>query len=130
MRLCTFLIGFILLTMSTARGASVESSSAAIPVCGMIVGKTYKSEVEADARKPDKYKHCSLSCVMTLYCGPMESMEVGLLKELYDALGFGTPDWKDIEADQAGIKVAMKQMAHGDFSRASCYRSCNVLYPH
>jgi hypothetical protein len=109
--------------------ARAEQASAAVPVCGLIVGKAYKSEVEADPRKSDKYKHCALSCVMTLYCGPADSMSVGILKEIYDALGFGTPDWKDIEADRTGIKVGMKQISNGDYSRDSCYRSCSQLHP-
>ncbi len=105
-----------------------EQASAAFPVCGLIVGKAYKSEVEADTTKPDKYKHCALSCVMTLYCGPTDSMSVGIMKEIYDALGFGTPDWKDIEADKVGIKIGMKQISNADFSRDSCYRSCSTVY--
>ena len=78
--------------------------------------------------KPDKYKHCALSCVMTLYCGPTDSMSVGIMKEIFDALGFGTPDWKDIEADKAGIRIGMKQISNADFSRDSCYRSCSTVY--
>ena len=116
------------LGLALSTSARAEESSVAIPLCGILVGKAYKSEVEADSRKPDKYKHCSLSCVMTLYCGPMESMEVGILKEIYDALGFGTPDWKDIDADRVGVKIGVKQIANGDFSRESCYRSCGALY--
>jgi hypothetical protein len=119
----------LVLGLSSPSLARAESSSAALPVCGLLVGKAFKSEVEADTAKPDKYKHCSLSCVMTLYCGPAESMEVGVLKEIYDALGFGTPDWKDIEADRAGIKIGVKQLSKADFSRTSCYRSCATLYP-
>ncbi len=126
-----FLI-FVSLTLAAPSGAwaedRAEEASAAFPVCGLIVGKAYKSEVETDTAKPDKYKHCALSCVMTLYCGPGDSMSVGILKEVYDALGFGTPDWKDIEADKAGIRIGMKQIANVDFSRSSCYRSCSSLY--
>ena len=116
--------------MST--GNSTENfeveSGAAFPVCGLLVGKAFKSEVEVDPHQPDKFKHCSLSCVMTLYCGPADSMSVGILKEIYDALGFGTPDWKDIEADQTGVKIGLKQLSRANFSRSSCYQSCSAIY--
>jgi hypothetical protein len=118
----------LILILALPSGARAEQSSAAIPVCGLIVGKAYKGEVEADTSKPDKYKHCALSCVMTLYCGPGDSMSVGILKEIYDALGFGTPDWKDIEADRAGIRIGLKLISSADFSRGSCYRSCSSTY--
>ena len=107
--------------------ATKEASS--IPVCGILVAKAYESDIKKDTSKPDKFRHCLASCVMTLHCGPVESMEVGILKEIYDALGFGTPDWKDIEADKAGIRVAIKLLKDGNAGFNSCNQACSRLFP-
>ncbi len=64
-------------------------SGAAFPVCGLLVGKAFKSEVEVDPHQPD---------------------------------------WKDIEADQTGVKIGLKQLSRADFSRSSCYQSCSAVY--
>jgi hypothetical protein len=95
-------------------------------LCGTAVGFRYRSEVELP-NAPDKYKHCSLSCVITLYCGPAESMETGILKEVYDALGFGDPDIEDLRADLRGIRTALR--FRGSMTREDCYRACSLEYP-
>jgi hypothetical protein len=64
---------------------------------------------------------------MTLYCGPIGSFEVGALKELYDALGFGDPDAEDLRADLKGIKAGLRIGWFGD--REKCYRACGTLFP-
>jgi len=97
-----------------------------IPVCSAAIAYRYRNEVNLPG-KPDKYKHCSLSCVMTLYCGPIGSLEVGALKELYDALGFGNPDREDLKADIKGIKAGLKIGLFGERSR--CYQACSALFP-
>ncbi|MBU6155011.1 MAG: hypothetical protein KGP28_11970 [Bdellovibrionales bacterium] len=97
-----------------------------IPLCSAAIAYRYRDEVNLPG-KPDKYKHCALSCVMTLYCGPIGSFEVGALKELYDALGFGTPDVEDIKADIRGIKSGLKIGLFGE--RARCYQACSALFP-
>ena len=97
-----------------------------IPVCSAAIAYRYRNEVNLPG-KPDKYKHCSLSCVMTLYCGPIGSFEIGALKELYDALGFGNPDREDLKADIKGIKAGLKIGLFGERSR--CYQACSALFP-
>jgi hypothetical protein len=97
-----------------------------IPVCSAAIAYRYQNEVNLPG-KPDKYKHCSLSCVMTLYCGPIGSFEIGALKELYDALGFGNPDREDLKADIKGIKAGLKIGLFGERSR--CYQACSALFP-
>ena len=97
-----------------------------IPVCSAAIAYRYRNEVSLPG-KPDKYKHCSLSCVMTLYCGPIGSFEIGALKELYDALGFGNPDREDLKADIKGIKAGLKIGLFGERSR--CYQACSALFP-
>ena len=122
-----FGIGFLLLG-SAAHSADQrrEEARAVVPVCSATVAWNFKSEVDLPGR-PDKFKHCSLSCVMTLYCGPIGSFEVGALKELYDALGFGDPDVEDLRADLKGIQAGLKIGWLGD--RGKCYRACGALFP-
>ncbi len=97
-----------------------------IPVCGASIALRFRNEVSLPG-KPDKFKHCALSCVMTLYCGPIESFELGALKELYDALGFGTPDIEDLKADLTGIKTGIKIGFFGERNR--CYEACSGFFP-
>ncbi len=107
-------------------GVTHAEQNEMIPVCGAIVASRFVHEVK-DPTKPDKYSHCSISCVMTIYCGPSDSLEVGALKEIYDAMGFGDPDIKDLEADYAGVKAGLKIGFGG--RRSSCYKACGSLFP-
>lgn len=56
--------------------------------------------------KLDKAKHCAVSCILNLYCPVTEVYSLGLLKELADLMGLGTPDLKDIEANKIGLSFA------------------------
>ena len=105
---------------------SAETGSRIIPVCSAAVAWRFKDEVEIPGA-PDKFKHCSLSCVMTVYCGPIGSAEIGALKELYDAMGFGDPEVDDLKADFKGIKAGMRIGLFGD--RRECYQACSRLFP-
>jgi hypothetical protein len=127
------LILFVLLSVLKLPAADARASSEAeresrniIPVCSSFIAYRYRDEVNLPG-KSDKYKHCSLSCVMTIYCGPIGSLEVGALKELYDALGFGNPDIADLRADLKGIKTGLKIGLFQDRSR--CYQACSTLFP-
>lgn len=73
----------------------------------------------------DKAKHCVLSCHLTLKCGGEESFGVGVLKELWDLMGHGTPDAQDLLADLAGIALAEGGRAG---NLAECTRECRALY--
>ena len=112
--------------LASDSGASNAQEQRIIPVCSAAIAYRYRNEVNLPV-KPDKYKHCSLSCVMTLYCGPIGSLEVGALKELYDALGFGNPDLEDLKADIKGIKAGLQIGLFGERSR--CYQACSALFP-
>jgi hypothetical protein len=132
--------GLILTSLLTIPGAalsakamgpsSAESSRTEhrkiIPICSGFIAYRFRDEVDLFG-KSDKYKHCSLSCVMTLYCGPMGALEVGALKELYDALGFGTPDIEDLRADVQGIKAGLTLGLFQERNR--CYQACSTLFP-
>ena len=114
-------------TLSSAESENAPSKETKIiPVCGASIALRFRNEVNLPG-KPDKYKHCALSCVMTLYCGPIDSFELGAIKELYDALGFGTPDIEDLKADIIGIKAGLKIGLFGERNR--CYEACSGFFP-
>jgi hypothetical protein len=56
----------------------------------------------------DKVRHCLVSCLITVMCGPVTAAAVGLVKEGIDALGPGDADWEDWEADKRGIACGTK----------------------
>lgn len=115
------------LIVGSSSFASVEGKrEELIPVCGALVAKKHLPEITATG-KTDKYVHCSVSCVMTLYCGFLDSFEIGVLKEVYDALGYGTPSIQDLRADLRGIRFALQMRGEG--SRSACYQACSIQYP-
>jgi len=111
---------------TTAPETLEESRSSGMLLCGTAVGIRFVGEVKS-SKKTDKYMHCSISCVITNYCGPFESAAIGALKEVYDALGFGDPEVEDLKADLKGVKAGMKIGPFGD--REECYRACSRLFP-
>ena len=127
MKILALLVIGILSLKSQALSSEAESQEQKIiPICSSAVALRFRGEVNLPG-KPDKFKHCSLSCVMTLYCGPIGSFEVGALKELYDALGFGDPDLEDLRADVKGIKAGLRIGLFGE--REQCYQACSALFP-
>ncbi len=110
-----------------ATGAETKSMAEEqlVPICGMVVGHRRKAEVLREGTA-DKFRHCALSCVITLGCGPLDAYNVGLMKEIYDALGFGTPSLEDLRADVAGIDLGISRDIR---TRSDCYRGCGKIYP-
>jgi hypothetical protein len=128
MKFRTFFTGIALffVLFSGAKATPSQSRAEESLLCGTAVGYRFLDEVQIPG-KPDKFKHCSLSCVITQYCGPVEGTLIGALKEVYDALGFGDPDIEDMKADLAGVKAGVKL---GPLSaRADCYKFCSALFP-
>jgi len=73
----------------------------------------------------DKFKHCAVSCYLTLRCSAMQVRTVGVLKEFRDLLGYGNPEIADIKADFYGVKLAKKKIAIHD---EDCSRICDETY--
>ena len=74
----------------------------------------------------DKYKHCSVSCMLTLRCGSLDTYSAGLLKELLDMMGMGNPEMNDIRANVTGIKLVKEKQVSND---EECMNACGGLYP-
>jgi len=117
---------FIALALFASTGVEARAAEKeALPICGLLVAKKRRAEVLAQGTY-DKFRHCAASCVLTLACGPLDSFEIGVLKEAYDALGFGDPSMDDLRADVAGTQLGI---ARDVKSRADCYRECDRVYP-
>ena len=122
-----FVLCMILFSSSFSASAAPASRQTQESLfCGTAVGYRFLPEVQVPG-KPDKFMHCSISCVITQYCGPAEGALIGALKEVYDALGFGDPDLQDMKADLVGVKLGLKI---GPFQpRSECYKACSELFP-
>jgi hypothetical protein len=81
--------------------------------------------VDEQRNSYDKFKHCAVSCYLTLRCSAMQVRTVGVLKEIRDLLGEGNPEVADIKADFYGVKLAKKKIARHD---DDCSRICDERY--
>ena len=73
----------------------------------------------------DKFKHCAVSCYLTLRCPARQVRAVGVLKEFRDLLGYGNAELADIKADFYGVKLAKRKIARHD---EDCSRICDERY--
>lgn len=111
------------LLFSVTSFASVKDSSAL--VCSLLNLKRVKI-IAVNHSTYDKNRHCSVSCMLTLKCPALEVLSVGILKEIADLFGAGTPDMEDIKADSVGVHLADSQAARTDLQ---CLQQCDLYYP-
>jgi len=97
----------------------------AVPICSMYYASAVKKIAEANG-KFDKFKHCSVSCMLTLRCPAVDVLEIGILKELADVVGPGNAEMADLRADYAGVDLAVSKKAKTD---QTCMDKCHGLYP-
>lgn len=67
---------------------------------------------------PDPRAHCIASGLIARYCSVSEAYLSGIGKELQDLLGKGDADWRDWQADRAGVDCA--RSAKDDEQLAAC----------
>ena len=82
--------------------------------------------IEPQSSRSDKFKHCAVSCYLRLRCSSREVLLVGALKEFYDAMGYGNPEFADFLADYRGMRLAQDGRARQD---NDCVRLCSQQYP-
>jgi hypothetical protein len=103
----------LMLLLSTPALAQAQEPQEELPLCAMAVGyKKYRPI--ARMNKIDKFKHCALSCQIALKCSARQTEQLGKLKEIWDAMGNGTPDENDLKANMIGIKFAKSGQAKND----------------
>lgn len=79
-----------------------------------------REKVPEDLR--DKHRHCLAGGLIARYCSLSEAYLAGLGKELGDLLGPGDAEWKDWQADRAGVRCARKSVTDEDVA-ACCTRA-------
>lgn len=94
-------------------------------VCPMIYYSKVKTIVEKEGSF-DKYKHCAVSCLLTLRCPAVDVLQIGVLKELLDVVGPGQAEMEDLEADYEGVALVTRKKVKTD---KACISACHKLYP-
>lgn len=129
----SILLSFLLLlplAPTPAQGQVLSLLPSPIPttrigLCSAYYARRLKSEVNKP-RANDKWKHCSLSCMLAIRCGGQDSFIVGILKELADMVGPGNAEWADLQADADGVSLAVLRIARTD---EQCQEHCADMYP-
>ena len=116
---------FVILSLGSSTTTQASEAKDEGFACAAYYGYKYFKKLEAMPRY-DKFKHCTLSCLMAKNCGPGTSFTMGMIKEGYDALGFGDPDIKDLEADAVGVAIGLEIFFKRD---AVCFDRCTVAFP-
>ena len=101
------------------------NDSAELMVCPLLYYSSVKKMVEENGSF-DKYKHCAVSCALTLRCPATDVLELGLLKELVDVVGPGNAELNDLKADYEGVALASTSRAKTD---RECINKCHKIYP-
>ena len=94
-------------------------------ICPAYYYSSVKSTVESNGTF-DKFKHCAVSCLLTLRCSALDVLELGIIKELADVVGPGNAEMNDLRADYYGVSLATSLKAKND---KSCMAQCHVKYP-
>lgn len=93
-------------------------------ICSLWYLSSAKKYAEAQSNPRDKFKHCTLSCYLSLRCPSTEVWNLGLAKEFVDVFGPGNAEMADLEADMKGIIYSYEV----DTDKG-CVNACNEAYP-
>jgi hypothetical protein len=94
-------------------------------LCGIKKIKNIHSEILKLGRN-DKFMHCSASCQLGVNCGTLTSINLGILKEVWDTISPGDASFKDLLADYRGLKEFLSKRAD---TNQTCIDQCAVIYP-
>lgn len=113
----SFMAIFGLLFISHAKAAPQSI------VCPIFYANSLKDKLPTQTT--DKFKHCAISCQLALRCSAMDTMNIGLLKELWDLVSPGNAEWEDLKADARGIRFVTMKQAIND---KECNNQCHNIY--
>jgi hypothetical protein len=99
-------------------------SSEKVLICPLFYLNSVQKKVESSGQY-DKFKHCGVSCLLTLRCPSTDVFELGVLKEIIDIAGPGNAELADLEADLKGIKIAHKKK----MTDSKCLIECHLSFP-
>lgn len=114
---------FLLLSL----GVSAQESYKHIEdmVCAVSSANYYKRALEIQTLEVDKFKHCTISCVVGIECGVAPTAILGIAKELYDLLGAGTPELADLLANIRGLRLGQRDTIQ---NFEDCKEACFNIY--
>jgi len=128
------LLGLAALLLAGAESARADSRSILectighLPpiACAYIAGEALKPAVEKIPGAWDKFKHCTLSCQIGLVCPPVDTLLLGLGKEIVDVFGPGNAEWADLKADHYGTMLSLTPAIKNN---KHCIKGCSMRYP-
>ncbi|WP_412471093.1 hypothetical protein [Halobacteriovorax sp. RT-2-4] len=94
-------------------------------LCAVESATYYKRVLESQNLEVDKYRHCSVSCIVGIECGVSSSAVIGVAKEIYDLFGGGHAEWADLLANIHGLHLSQR----ADIQNfEDCSASCKRIY--
>ncbi len=96
-----------------------------ITPCALINGLPFAQTINRLPIK-DKAKHCTVMCYVTNKCSQYSARALGLTKELIDLLGPGNAERADLEVNEFGIQLALK---NPELNKETCLELCLNQYP-
>ena len=93
-------------------------------VCSLLHSKKVL-KIAREHSSYDKNLHCTVSCMLALKCSDKEVLAIGVLKEIKDFFGTGTPSAEDLKADAFGVGLAATWAAR---SNQQCLSQCDLYF--
>jgi hypothetical protein len=118
-----FLVFILSAFMLWGQTFASEVDNEELIICPLYHAKTLKPKLSQNTT--DKFKHCALSCQLALRCSSMDTLSLGILKELWDLISPGNAEWEDLVADVMGINFATNGEATND---KECNYQCKKIY--
>ncbi|EPZ49503.1 hypothetical protein M902_1088 [Bacteriovorax sp. BAL6_X] len=94
-------------------------------LCAVESATYYKRVLESQNLEVDKYKHCTVSCIVGIECGLSSSAIIGVAKEIYDLFGGGHAQWRDLLANINGLRLSQRVDIQ---NFEDCSASCKSIY--
>lgn len=117
------IFAILAMTFLMAMPGSYANETSEKIVCPLLYANGLKQKLPANTT--DKFKHCALSCQLALRCDAMDTLSLGILKELWDLISPGNAEWEDLVADMEGTKLATSGEAETD---KECNTQCLGIY--
>lgn len=116
---------FLFMTTSNCLAQTAQPSTINYPLqCARVLVPTLQKHYKPLA-KSDKFKHCSVACIIQVACSLFDSITVSVAKEIIDIFTPDDADLKDLDADIHGIYYAIKYDIR---SSQICENHCNYKY--
>ena len=105
---------------------SAKASSPQDLFCAYKSALKYRDIVRFRSFARDKYRHCTVSCIVGIECGITSTALIGIAKEIYDVFGPGSAEWEDLLANIMGLRISRRTSVN---DLKSCSSACKTYYP-